>query len=181
MNLLLSRVREAYLFALVLGVTDGIFTALTLAAGRVVDSPAPMELTFAIRIAVASSLSGLFVFFAADYSRLRGELTRAERHLNLLPRGKLVTTRLGRSVLVDALLAALISSTGSFCGALFPLLVTAILGEPSFMAIVAAILALGVLGAGVARAVYGNRLGWAASFMLVGMILTAAGMALRIT
>ncbi len=173
--------KQNYLFALVLGVTDGIFAALTLAAGRVINSSEPIELSFACRIAVAGSVSGLFVFFAAEYSRLRGELSHAERHLNLMPRGKLATTHLGQAILRDALKAALISGGGSFCGALFPLLVSGLLGEPSFVAIVAAILTLGLLGAGVARAIYGNPLRWAAAFMLIGMILTMVGVELRIT
>jgi VIT1/CCC1 family predicted Fe2+/Mn2+ transporter len=173
--------KHSYLFALVLGVTDGIFTALTLASGRVINSAEPIGPSFAVRIAVAGSVSGLFVFFVAEYSRLRGELAYAARHLNLAARGKLATTRLGWTVLRDALQAALVSSGGSFAGALLPLLLTGLFRGPSFMAIVVAILALGLLGVSVARTVYGNSLRWAAALMLTGGILTAVGIELHIT
>ena len=59
----------------------------------------PIDLSLAVRIALAVSLSGGFLIFVAEYARLRGELIHAERHLNLSRAGRLATTKLGKDVL----------------------------------------------------------------------------------
>jgi hypothetical protein len=75
--------RHENMFALVIGLTDGILTALTLASGKVFSSTEPITIGLALRISAASSLSGVFVFFAAEYMRQRGALVHAERQLSL--------------------------------------------------------------------------------------------------
>jgi len=172
--------RREHVFPLVVGVCDGILTALTLAAGRVIESQAPLGMSLALRIAAASSLSGTFVFFTAEYARLRGELVHAERELSLTSAGRLAATRLGRAVLAESVAGAGISSICNFAGALFPLALGALLPGPAWVAIAAAIIALGLLGAAVAHGVRGNPLLWITGLMAAGGVLTLAGLRLHV-
>jgi predicted membrane protein (TIGR00267 family) len=180
MRLLARFFRREHTFALVIGFTDGILTALTLAAGRVVSAHNPIDLSLALRISAAASLSGMFIFFTAEYARLRTELVRAERQLNLTAHGPLAATQLGKAVLRDTLRAAAISNVCSFLGALFPLLSGILLPRPSWLAVVVAIFALGALGAGIATTVYGNLMRWAVALMAAGVVLSLVGMELHI-
>jgi VIT1/CCC1 family predicted Fe2+/Mn2+ transporter len=168
------------MFALLIGAVDGILTALTLAAGRVLRAEGTLEPSLAFRIPTASALSGAFVFFVAEYARQRGELVRAERQLNLTAHGRLATTRLGRTVLYDAAGGAVLAIGFNFLGALIPLLVGALVPGLSWLAVVVAIICLGALGFGIARAIYGSILWWTILLMLAGVGLTLVGMYLNI-
>jgi VIT1/CCC1 family predicted Fe2+/Mn2+ transporter len=172
--------RREHSFALTLGFCDGILTALTLAAASVLGSQAPLRMQLALRIAAASALSGTFVFFTAEYSKLRGELVHAERELSLTSRGRLAATRLGRAVLTETMAKAGLSSVCNFAGALLPLALGVIWPRPAWLAIAAAIGALGLLGAAVARSVRGSVPLWVAGLMAAGGVLTIAGLHLRI-
>lgn len=169
--------RGSQIFPLVIGVTDGILTALTLAAGRIVEQSQPLTIGLALRISGAASLSGVFVFFTAEYIRLRGELVRSERQLNLTAGGRLATTRLGRAVLIETITSAVVSSTCNFLGALIPLIAGTIV---SWLAIVVALLFLAILGVGAGRAIHGNPFVWALALVVAGGILTFAGIKFRI-
>jgi predicted membrane protein (TIGR00267 family) len=173
--------RREYTFALLIGLVDGILTALTLAAGRVVSASNPVDAALALRIPTASALSGAFVFFVAQYARMRGELVRAERQLNLTSHGRLATTRLGRTVLRETLSAMVVSVACNFLGALLPLLTGTLLPDLPWMAIAVALVALGALGIGIARAIYGNPLRWATVLVISGLLLTFIGVELHIT
>jgi predicted membrane protein (TIGR00267 family) len=166
------------IFALVIGLTDGILTALTLASGRVVDSTEPITIGLALRISAASSISRVFVFFMAEYVRQRRELVHAERQLSLT--SHLAATQLGRAALRDTPWGATISSTCNFLGALLPLTAGALLPGLSWLAIAVGLLALSVLGTAAARFTYGNPALWASALVLAGGLLTLAGLKLRI-
>jgi VIT1/CCC1 family predicted Fe2+/Mn2+ transporter len=172
--------QREHAFALVMGMSDGILTALTLAAGSVLGSGQPLGTGLALRIAAASAVSGTFVFFAAEYSKLRGELAHAERQLNLTSRGRLAATRLGRAVLVETAVKAGLASLCNFLGALFPLALGAFLPRPAWLPVAAAIVALGLLGGAVARSVRGNSFRWAAGLMMAGLLLTLVGYRLHV-
>jgi VIT1/CCC1 family predicted Fe2+/Mn2+ transporter len=175
-----SRLFRAHQFAFLIGLSDGILTALTLAAGSVVGSHAPIRMQLALRIAAASSLSGTFVFFTAEYAKLRGELVHAERQLSLTSHGRLAATRLGRAVLLESLFGATLASICNFVGALFPLLVGAVLPGPPWLAAIAAIVALGVVGVVIAYSVHGNPFRWTIGLMMAGGLLTIAGAQLHV-
>ena len=172
--------KRRQMFAVVIGLVDGILTALTLAAGRVVVSPDPLDISLGLRISAGASLSGAFIFFTAEYARLRGELARAERQLMLTPRGRLAATKLGGAVFRETVTGAATSSIFSFLGALAPLLTGALLPRWSWLAVVAAISALGGLGFGLSRFVHGNPFRWAVVLMIAGGFLSLVGMRLRI-
>jgi len=167
-------------FALVIGICDGILTALTLAAGSVLGSGKPLEVGLALRIAAASAVSGTFVFFTAEYSKVRGELARAERELNLLSHGRLAATRLGRAVLVETVSKASLASICNFAGALFPLILGALLPRPVWLPVAAAIATLGLLGVAIARSVRGSLFRWVSALMVAGSLLTLIGFHLHV-
>jgi hypothetical protein len=169
--------RGGQVFPLVIGVTDGILTALTLAAGRIVERSQPLTMGLAFRISGAASLSGVFVFFTAEYIRLRGELVRSERQLNLTAGGRLAATRLGRAILIETVTSAAVSSICNFLGALIPLIAGTIV---SWLAIAVALLFLAFLGVGAGRAVHGSSYVWALALLAAGGILTLAGIKFRI-
>lgn len=169
-----------YLFALVVGLTDGVLTALTLASGRLFAATGSITIGLSFRIAIAASLSGMFIFFTAEYARLRGELVHAAKQLNLASHGHLATTQLGKAVRHDAASAALVSSACNFCGAIFPLLVGVVFPVPRWLPIATAIAALGILGAALANTVYGNVIRWSVALMISGAISACIGIRIHI-
>ncbi|MBN9121865.1 MAG: hypothetical protein J0I06_22445 [Planctomycetes bacterium] len=173
-------VRRENVRSLIAGVCDGILTALTLTAARLLDPASPVGYGLAVRVAAAAFLSGAFVFFVAHYAELRVQLVRAERELNLTSHGRLATTRLGRAVAAEAATAALVASLACFAGALIPLLVAAAIPRPTWLGIGVAIAALGVLGGILGWAVYGRPLRWAVLLTAGGGVLTAIGAQLHV-
>jgi VIT1/CCC1 family predicted Fe2+/Mn2+ transporter len=175
MKFWVSLVKPKNRLDLVAGLCDGILTALTLTAGRMLNPGPPMAPDLALRVAAAAAVSGAFVFFVAHYAELRGELVEAEKQLNLRPHGRHVTSRLGRAVLLDAAEAAAIASGCSFCGALLPLGFGVFLPAPGWLAVVVALAVLALLGIFLARTVHGSPFNWAVGLLAGGAILTCAG------
>lgn len=165
---------------LVAGLCDGILTALTLAAGRMLDATEPMTMGVALRVAAGAFASGVFIFFVGHYATLRGELIHAERELSLTSHGRFARTRLGAAVLRDALSATLIGSGCSFLGALIPSAVSALFPERAWLGIAAAVGILGLLGYGLARTLFGSPARWTLGLVLSGILLTYLGVRLRI-
>lgn len=173
--------RSEQLFPAVIGLMDGVLTALTLAAGKILAGPsAALTVSLALRIAFGAAASGAFIFYVAEYARLRKEIVHAERHLSLRSRGQLAVSHLGRAVIKDAALGALVSCGLNFLGALCPLLPAAIWPRAPWVALAAALLALALLGAGLARVVYGRSIAWAATLGLVGAALLVLGIEIHI-
>jgi len=169
-----------YRLDLVAGLSDGILTALVLGAGHMLPGRLPMDPGLALRVGTAAAVSSAFVFLVAHYAELRGKLVEAERQLNLTKHGQFATTRLGRAALIEAMVGALIASLSTFCGALLPLLVGAFMPQVRWLAIVVALLALGLLGYFLARMVYGHPLYWMIALTVGGILLALLGMRLNI-
>jgi predicted membrane protein (TIGR00267 family) len=164
----------------VLGLADGILTALTLAAGQLTGPSHEMPMVRGIRIAVAALVSSAFVFYVAHYAQLRGELVHAERQLNLMSHGRLASTRLGRSVQIEALVTATLSSVASFLGALIPLLTGALLPTFRWGPVIASLGSLCVLGLALARVVHGSYWLWCEGLVTGGVVLSLVGVRLHI-
>lgn len=167
-------------FAAVLGLTDGILTALTLASARIIQAHNPPTLSLALRVATASALSGGVVFFAAQLGRRNHELIHAERELNLVARGYLATTRLGHLALLETLQAALVVTVSNFLGALAPLLAGPMFRQFAWMPICLAIALLGFLGLLIAQVTHRSRIQWVATLMIAGIALAFLGLWLHI-
>jgi predicted membrane protein (TIGR00267 family) len=167
-------------FHLVAGLCDGILTALTLGSGRLFEAGAPMSFNLAWRVAVAGGVSGMFMFFVAQYAELRRQLVEAERQLNITTHGRLATTQLGRAVLQEAVLGGCIAGVCSFLGTLYPLSLGALFPQSAWVAIAAALVALAALGVCLARSVHGNVIGWPLTLVVGGACLTLVGQQLKI-
>lgn len=167
-------------FALVLGVADGIMTALTLAGGRLVSRGHALDLALAIRVALAGAVSGGFVFFVAQYAHLRGELVHAEAHLNLRHRGRFATSRLGKDVARESIGGAVIATVTGFVGAMLPLSLGAIFSVFPWVTFLVASVVLAIVGAAIARAVDGDTSRWIVGLVISGAALTCVGVALHI-
>lgn len=162
------------------GLVDGILNALTLAAGRILKSGDGADLGLAVRVAVATGLTTIFVFFIAHYAELRAELVRAERELNLLSHGRLATSRLGRRALESAASGALLAATCGVVGAMVPLLFCAYIPGPRWLGLAFILAVLSGLGALLARSFHGSVAFWSISIALAGAILTYVGIKIDI-
>jgi predicted membrane protein (TIGR00267 family) len=165
-------------FYLVLGFSEGIINALTLAAGRILNPASPLSLSIAFRVAAFSAITGAFTYFLAHYQDLRNELVEAERQLNLAPHGQLASSRLGRAIFIETVMSSLIGGSSSFFGALLPLAVGVLM--PGYIIIAVALLLLLLLGILLARDVHGNPFKWGVGLLISGVILTYVGMQLNI-
>jgi predicted membrane protein (TIGR00267 family) len=163
----------------VAGLIDGILTALTLAAGKLLNQ-GEMSLALVAKIGTVDACTTIFVFFVAHYAEFRAELVRSERELNLLSHGRLATTRLGRQVLLESLNGAIVASLCSFLGAVIPLLFGLMLPAFPLLGLGLTILLLGGLGALLAWSTFGFPVIWAIGMMAGGVLLATIGVQLNI-
>lgn len=92
--------------------------------------------------------------------------------------GKLAATSLGRSVFFESLYKALLASGFSLAGALFPLILCTWLSSPSWLGLAITIIALGGLGALLAKTIYGSPWIWGIGLFVGGLLLAIVGMQL---
>ncbi|MDT7935313.1 MAG: hypothetical protein RQ833_12050 [Sphingomonadaceae bacterium] len=159
---------------IVAGLVDGILNALTLAAGKLLKGGGA-DLSLVVRVATATALTTVFVFFMAHYAEERAELARAEKQLNLTSHGKLAASRLGRRALLEALGGALLASASGLGGAVLSLTLCIWFPEPRWLGLLGDILLLGVLGTVLAKSFHGSALFWALAIMAGGAVLTFVG------
>lgn len=173
------RTRASLILPLALGVSDGILNALIL-AGATVLRGSGLTWSLALRVGAVAFVTILFTVFVAEYAQYRSELARAERQLNFTASGRMATTNLGRIVLRDAAVGALVASAASLVGAVFPLMVGAVLPRASWLALVISLAALGGLGIVLASVVGGRRFLWAGSMIVAGTGVLVIGVQLDI-
>jgi hypothetical protein len=161
------------------GLVDGILNALILAAGRMLKAAGPDPI-LVVRVATATGLTTIFVFFVAHYAELRAELAEAERELNLSQHGRLAASQLGRRALVSAAAGAALAAACGVVGAVGSLVICMALPSPRGAGLVTVIALLALLGALLARSFHGNKLAWAAVIAAGGAALTWIGVQLNI-
>lgn len=178
----MGRVRRLRLpvLPLVLGVTDGMLNALTLAASSILDGGAGISLLLALRVGTAALVTAGFTMFVADYAERRVALARAERQLNMTRPGQLANSRLGRQAVRESLTAMTVAGLSSLAGAAAPLLVGALLTVPPWIVLAATVLSLAALGWVIGGMVQGRRLLWAVSMFVGGVAVTVVGLELHI-
>lgn len=164
----------------VAGLVDGILNALILAAGRLVGHGDAPDLDLVVRVAAATGLTTIIVFFLAHYAEMRAELVRAERELNLSTHGQLATSRLGKKALQSAAVAAVIAAACGILGAMVSLLLCMVLPGPPWVGLAAIFLLLGLLGALLAKSFYGSAILWGIAVALCGAVLAVAGIRIGI-
>ncbi|WP_019632811.1 hypothetical protein [Actinomadura atramentaria] len=171
----LARLARGHRLPVILGVTDGLLNALTLAASALLGRGGQATVSLAARIGVAALVTSAFTMFVADYAERRAHLVRAGRELNLTARGQLATTRLGRRAAGRSAVAMLLASVMSYLGASVPIMAGALLPGPSWLVVALALAALAGLGAALARTFGAHRLRWAAAMAAGGVGVTWIG------
>lgn len=166
-----------FVFAMALGVSDGILNALTLAAASVLHGVG-LNLRLSARVGVVALVTAIVTLFIAEYTQNRLELLRAERQLMFTQSGRLAATSLGRAVFRDSIAAALVAGASSFAGAALPLFIGTLLPRLSWIALVASAAALAFLGVVLGSHVGGRRILWATALGAAGVIVTIIGMQL---
>jgi VIT1/CCC1 family predicted Fe2+/Mn2+ transporter len=172
--------RREQVFFIVTGLAEGIMTALTLAAGKILDADSMLTIGLAVRIGLASGFPTAVVFFAAEYARQRGYLLRMARQLNLTEHGRLVSGTLGRQAVRESLGSAAVSGFCSFAGASIPLGVAAVMPGPGWPSVVIAVGCLGLLGAGIGYTVLSCKTCWALALVIAGSLMAVLGFFLRV-
>ncbi|WP_241691563.1 hypothetical protein [Streptomyces sp. GZWMJZ-114] len=165
---------------LVLGLTDGLLNALTLAGSALLGSSGRPGFSLGARVGAAALVTAAFTVFVADYAERRAHLVRASRELNLTESGRLATGRLGRRALTGSLAAMSVACAASFLGAALPLFAGAVLPGPVWLVPALAVVALAALGGALAR-VIGGRVGrWVVAMAVGGVCVLLIGVRLDI-
>lgn len=166
---------------LVLGITDGILNALTLATGAVLHGGGgQLGAGLSVRVGIASCVTAAFTMFVADYAERRVGLVRASREINLAEPGALASTRLGAIVVRESALTAVVAATASLVGASGPLLLGTVLPGPSWLALVLSVVMLGLLGGVIATMFHGRRSTWVVAMLVAGTLVLLLGAVLDI-
>lgn len=162
------------MFAIALGISDGILNALILASATVLRGVG-VSLGLGARVGVAALCSAVLTVFVAEYAEYRSQLIRAERQLLFTRSGRLAATSLGRSVRRDAIAVAAVAGLASFAGAALPLAIGALLPTATWTALVTSVAALGGLGVLLAVHVGGRRSVWAFGLITAGVVVVIIG------
>lgn len=165
----------------VLGVTDGILNALTLAAGAVLRTDGGVTVSLAMRVGCAALVTAAFTMFIADYAERRARLVRASRELNLTAPGRLAASQLGRQAALESTVAMAVAAVASLAGAAGPLLIGVVLPGPPWLVLVLAVAALGLLGWVLGAVLVSRRWLWALAMTVGGALVTVVGVILDIT
>jgi predicted membrane protein (TIGR00267 family) len=166
---------------LVLGVTDGILNALTLASGAILRGEGNgLDIGLALRVGAAACVTAAFTMFVADYAERRSALVRAGRELNLTEPGRLAMSSLGRAVARESTFAAVVAAAASLVGAAAPLLFGALVPVPAWITLAITVALLGVLGWVIGAVLTAHRWLWAASMLVGGAAVTIVGTLLDI-
>ena len=162
------------MFAMALGISDGILNALVLASARVLDGVG-LSVDLGVRVGIVAFSSAVVTLFVAEYAQNRLELVRAERQLMFTRSGQLAATRLGRAVLRDAAVVACVAGAASFAGAALPLVVGAFSPTATWIALVVSVAVLGGLGIVLSMQVGGRRSVWVIGLVIAGIVVTIIG------
>lgn len=166
--------RYKLLFPITIGLSDGIITALMLVSGDILRGD-QIYLSLALRVAYGSSFVGTFSYFIAQYSELRGELSRTSRQLNLRSPSYLIKSKLGRDIIFESVAGAASAGFFGFVGALIPLVTSVMIPMDPIMAFVSAEASLAILGFSIGKAVKGNYFFWIIMMFVIGLVVAWAG------
>ncbi len=168
------------LFFVITGLVEGMLTALTLAAGKMLRPGESIAGDLALRIGMAAGFPTIVVFFAAEYARQRQELLHMAHQLNLTRRERLADGKLGRQAWRESSLSALASGLCSFGGAAIPLLAAGEIPGSGWPAIAVTVGCLGGLGAGIGYTTASCKTCWALALVIAGGLLTGLGYLLQV-
>ncbi|OPY07411.1 MAG: VIT family protein [Syntrophus sp. PtaB.Bin001] len=172
--------QREHCLAVVMGLVDGILTAMLLGAGRMLGWGMPIDFKIALKVAVYALATAGFVFYIGRYAEFRAQLVHAAAQLNLKKGGQLATTHLGRMVLGEAVGEAIVSGGCSFMSALLPLSLAVVFPSAPWSSVILSLCLLGILGYALGRMVKGSSLKWAVGLVAGGVFMTILGSGLHI-
>lgn len=175
-----AALRSDTLFAVLVGLIDGIGTALLLAGAQLLDQRT-LAPGLILRISLVAGLGGILPLLAAEYARQRGELAHAARELNLTAPRRLLQGALGRRSVWVATRSAGIAATSAFTGACFCLGIGALAPRAGWISLLVANLILFAVGWWLAQLLSGRRLRWALALALGADAMTVLGLVLHVT
>jgi VIT1/CCC1 family predicted Fe2+/Mn2+ transporter len=112
--------------------------------------------------------------------QVRLELVRHERELNFTEHGQARGDAPRAKVFLESVSKAMLASSFSLVGALFPLILCAIAPSPTWLGLAITIIALSALGALLARTIYGSPALWGVGRFVVGVVLALVVMQLNL-
>ena len=171
--------KQNLLFPFTLGLSDGIITTLMLISRSLIYGDV-IGINLALRVAFGSAFVGGFSFFIAEYSRLRGEISRTSKQLNLRSPAYLIRGKIGRDIMLESVLGTTISVLSGFSGSMIPLAFSVLVPSDGRISVVVAILSLAALGAGISKSVKGNYFFWIVTMVVLGFIVTSIGFYLHL-
>lgn len=163
-----------YTFPVILGLTDGIITALMIATNEILVATTAQFGLF-MRIALGSAAVGAVSFFMADYSTLKQDLVRLSKIVNPGTPLELLETQLGRRIVRESILKTLLSALSGFAGALIPLLPSELFVSNFWASLIIADLSLALLGVLVAKVQSGNYFFWPPLLASIGVVMMFIG------
>ncbi len=167
------------LFPFTLGLSDGIITTLMLISRSLLAGES-IGAGLALRVAFGAAFVGAFSFFIAEYSRLREEISRTSRQLNLRSPSYLIKGKIGRDIMMESVIGTSISAVSGFTGSMIPLAFSVLLPQDGLLSIIVAIIALSALGAGIGRSVKGNYVFWVLTMVILGLMVSIIGFYLNL-
>ena len=173
-------IRRDRLFFVITGLVEGMLTALTLTAGKMLRPGESITGDLALRIGMAAGFPTVVVFFAAEYARQRQELLHMAHQLNLTRRKRLADGKLGRQAWRESSISALASGLCSFGGATIPLLAASEIPGSGWPALAVTVSCLGGLGAGIGYTTASCKGCWGITLMIAGGLLTGLGYLLQV-
>lgn len=165
---------DHYTFPVILGLTDGIITALMIATNEILGATTSQFGLF-IRIALGSAAVGAVSFFMADYSTLKQELVRLSKIVNPNTPFDLLETQLGRRIIRESIVKTLLSGLAGFAGALIPLMPSTLFVSDYWISLIIADLSLALLGVLVAKVQSGNYFFWPPLLASIGVAMMFIG------
>ncbi len=171
--------KQNLLFPFTLGLSDGIITTLMLISRSLIYGDV-IGINLALRVAFGSAFVGGFSFFIAEYSRLRGEISRTSKQLNLRSPAYLIRGKIGRDIMLESVLGTTISVLSGFSGSMIPLAFSVLVPSDGRISVVVAILSLAALGSGISKSVKGNYFFWIITMVVLGFIVTSIGFYLHL-
>ncbi len=168
-----------FLFPTSIGLSDGIITALILAAGGILNGGG-IDLFISIKISFGSAFAGTFSYFIAQYAGLNEELHRTAKQLNLKSTNYLLKGKLGNEIFLESLSGSIIAAICGFFGALIPLLSSLVIRNNIIIPLVFSYVSLGILGLFISKTTSGRSSFWIAVMITIGIIVTIAGFYLKL-
>lgn len=175
-----DKIKKESIFYIVIGIADGIVTALLFTTGSILHGNGSISLNMAFRISLGAALPSVFTFFVAEYTEQRKNLMHVAKELNLSSSLYLLNTKLGKEVFYRSIALTVLGVSSGFTGAMIPLSINSLIPAISWLPILVSIVILGFFGFALSLYIHGNTLLWIVSMIAIGILFAFLGNTLNI-